>query len=47
MEDQIVTKELQVVFERDSLSSSHPINIVVNSPSEINEIFDDISYNKG
>lgn len=32
--------------ELDSLSSSHPIEVTVNSPSDIDEIFDDISYKK-
>lgn len=31
----------------DSLSSSHPIEVEVNHPDEVNEIFDAISYNKG
>lgn len=31
----------------DSLENSHPIEVVVNSPAEINEIFDNISYSKG
>ncbi|MFA6515377.1 MAG: M1 family metallopeptidase [Candidatus Paceibacterota bacterium] len=31
----------------DSLSSSHPIEIKVNHPNEINEIFDMVSYAKG
>ncbi len=31
----------------DSLSNSHPIEIKVNHPNEINEIFDEVSYAKG
>jgi tricorn protease interacting factor F2/3 len=31
----------------DALHSSHPIDVKVNSPSEIREIFDAISYDKG
>lgn len=31
----------------DALHSSHPIEVPVNHPSEVNEIFDNISYNKG
>jgi aminopeptidase N len=31
----------------DSLRSSHPIEVDVNSASEINQIFDAISYSKG
>jgi tricorn protease interacting factor F2/3 len=32
---------------RDSLVNTHPIEVKVNSPSEIEQIFDDISYGKG
>lgn len=31
---------------KDSLESSHSINVEVNDPSEINSLFDDITYNK-
>jgi tricorn protease interacting factor F2/3 len=31
----------------DSLKSSHPINAVVDTPEEISQIFDEISYEKG
>ncbi|KAG5880379.1 hypothetical protein JTB14_027286 [Gonioctena quinquepunctata] len=34
-------------LELDSLKNSHPIEVPVENPSEIDEIFDDISYNKG
>lgn len=34
-------------LELDCLQSSHPIEVPVGHPSEIDEIFDDISYNKG
>jgi puromycin-sensitive aminopeptidase len=34
-------------LELDSLKSSHPIEVPVGPPSEVDEIFDDISYNKG
>src|SRR5260370_5771036 len=34
-------------LDRDSLVNTHPIEVKVNSPSEIEEIFDDISYGKG
>lgn len=46
-------KDFQVVndmasgLELDALVSSHPIYIPVNHPSEIDEIFDSISYSKG
>jgi tricorn protease interacting factor F2/3 len=32
---------------RDSILSTHPIEVKVNAPSEIEEVFDDISYGKG
>eukprot|EP00744_Colponema_vietnamica_P007049 GILI01010185.1.p2 GENE.GILI01010185.1~~GILI01010185.1.p2 ORF type:complete len:863 (+),score=319.04 GILI01010185.1:50-2638(+) len=34
-------------LQLDSLSNSHPIQVDVNHPDEINEIFDTISYSKG
>lgn len=34
-------------IEIDSLSNSHPIEIEVHHPNEINEIFDMVSYEKG
>ncbi len=32
---------------KDTLKSTHPIEVEVNSPQEIEEIFDEISYSKG
>ncbi|KAH1002212.1 hypothetical protein HUJ04_008323 [Dendroctonus ponderosae] len=34
-------------LELDSLNNSHPIEVPVENPAEIDEIFDEISYNKG
>jgi puromycin-sensitive aminopeptidase len=34
-------------FVKDSMLSSHPIEVVVNHPHEADEIFDAISYHKG
>ena len=34
-------------MEIDSLESSHPIEVEVNNPEQIGEIFDAISYSKG
>ena len=34
-------------FELDSLANSHPIEVEVGNPDEINQIFDSISYCKG
>ncbi|XP_054751967.2 aminopeptidase N-like isoform X2 [Lytechinus pictus] len=47
MREQFVVVDLQSVFEPDSLGTSHPVRVPVNSPDEINEIFDSISYSKG
>ena len=35
------------IMNVDSVPSSHALSIDVNKPSEINEIFDDITYGKG
>ncbi|XP_058809156.1 puromycin-sensitive aminopeptidase-like [Phymastichus coffea] len=34
-------------LELDALANTHPIEVPIENPSEINEIFDTISYNKG
>ena len=34
-------------LEHDSLDSSHPIQVPVSSPADVEQIFDAISYNKG
>jgi tricorn protease interacting factor F2/3 len=39
--------ELASGLFKDSLKSTHPIEVKVNSPAEIEEIFDEISYAKG
>ncbi|CAG8507897.1 5955_t:CDS:10 [Scutellospora calospora] len=44
---QFVTNTFQNGLQLDSLRSSHPIEVPVNDPSEIHQIFDAISYNKG
>ncbi|MFB5615379.1 MAG: M1 family metallopeptidase, partial [Candidatus Nitrosomaritimum yanchengensis] len=38
---------MNVAMGLDSLKTTHPIDVKVNSPSEIREIFDAISYDKG
>ena len=45
--DRFVLDNVQSALGYDSLTSSHPISVPVNVPSEINEIFDTISYKKG
>ncbi|XP_046484591.1 puromycin-sensitive aminopeptidase isoform X1 [Neodiprion pinetum] len=44
---QFVTDTYIKALELDALKNSHPIEVPVGHPSEIDEIFDDISYNKG
>lgn len=39
--------DLAVGLSKDSLKTTHPIEVEVNSPEEIGEIFDEISYQKG
>ena len=36
-----------LAFILDAMESSHPIEVPVSHPDEINEIFDGISYAKG
>lgn len=47
MNDQFVVENLQYVFGIDGLETSRPINLEVNTPSEISALFDAISYEKG
>jgi len=42
-----VTSDYCRALELDSLKSSHPIEVPVGPPSEVDEIFDAISYSKG
>lgn len=46
--DQFVTLyQLQVMFDDGFPSSSHPVSAEVLTPSEINTLFDSITYDKG
>lgn len=45
--NQFVENAMNVAMGLDSLKSTHPIDVKVNSTSEIREIFDAISYDKG
>lgn len=45
--DQFVEDAMNVAMGLDSLKSSHPIDVNVRKTSEIREIFDAISYDKG
>jgi len=47
LEEQFVVNDLQYVLGIDSLESSRPINFEVTTPSQINQMFDAISYEKG
>ncbi|XP_076453772.1 glutamyl aminopeptidase-like [Babylonia areolata] len=47
MMSQFLISDAQPVMGIDAGVSSHPIVVPVNSPSEINEVFDAISYSKG
>ena len=47
MNEQFILENLQYVFGADALETSRPINIEVNTPAEINSLFDSISYEKG
>lgn len=44
--DQFVIEKTQPALQLDSLPSSHPISVKVDDPSEIESIFDTISYSK-
>jgi tricorn protease interacting factor F2/3 len=45
--NQFVEDAMNVAMGLDSLKTTHPIDVIVNSPAEIREIFDAISYDKG
>lgn len=47
MWSQFITDQYLGAMELDSLHNSHPIEVPVNYASEIDEIFDSISYDKG
>ncbi|XP_030045538.1 aminopeptidase Ey [Microcaecilia unicolor] len=50
IKDVILLNEIYRVMEIDALSSSHPLSSKeeeVNTPAEINEVFDPIAYSKG
>ena len=44
---QFSTNEFGVALRLDALLNTHPIEIPVHHPSEIGEIFDEVSYSKG
>ncbi len=44
---QFISIEASMAFQLDSLKNTHPIEVAVGHPAEINEIFDTVSYSKG
>jgi aminopeptidase N len=44
---QFITNSMQQAFTRDSLRSSHPIEVPVKNALDVDQIFDNISYDKG
>lgn len=44
---QFVSDTLAMCMIPDALHNSHPIEMPIKKPSEISEIFDDITYEKG
>ncbi|MCL5099915.1 MAG: M1 family metallopeptidase [Candidatus Marsarchaeota archaeon] len=47
MKEQYTNDVMAIAFAADQLRSTHPISVDVNTPEEINGIFDEISYEKG
>ncbi len=47
MWEEFVNNEMDRAFDDDSLKTTHPIEVEVKNPHEIEEIFDAISYSKG
>ncbi|MBA4718613.1 MAG: M1 family metallopeptidase [Nitrosopumilus sp.] len=45
--NQFVEDAMNTAMGLDSLKTTHPIDVKVNSPAEVREIFDAISYDKG
>ncbi|KAK6635853.1 hypothetical protein RUM44_001107 [Polyplax serrata] len=47
MMDQFILVKTQPALDLDALATSHPISVDVHNPTEIEAIFDTISYSKG
>ncbi len=47
MMKQYLNDTIAVALGADQYKSTHPISVTVNTPAQINEIFDEISYEKG
>lgn len=46
MMEQFILDKTQPALSLDALATSHPISVQVGDPTEIESIFDTISYNK-
>ena len=44
---QFVSSEMVKALETDSLLSSHPVEVEIKDPDEIEQVFDNLSYSKG
>lgn len=47
MMDRLVVEATHYALSIDGISVHHPLNALVNTPSEITSLFDGISYHKG
>jgi len=47
MQDKFLVYEKQPALALDCLKSTHPVSTKVDNPSQISDVFDSISYNKG
>ncbi|CCH44177.1 aminopeptidase [Wickerhamomyces ciferrii] len=47
LNESYISKTIEVALNIDSLRSSHPVEIPINSSSDIDQIFDNITYCKG
>ncbi len=47
MKAQYLDDTIGIAFSADQLKSTHPISVEVHEPGEIDQIFDEISYEKG
>lgn len=45
--DSETVDNLLLIFAADSLNSSHPVSVPIGNPTEIDQIFDVVSYRKG
>ncbi len=45
--DQFLKASTSAAMSLDALKTSHPIDVKVNNPAEVRQIFDEISYSKG